>query len=98
MSRFLRRDPRCASPASVTAAITSGRGTVGKLVNDRRTADALEASLKNLEELTRRINGGEGSLGQLLKDDAFATSLNGATTNLQELTARLNRGDGTAGK
>ena len=58
----------------------------------------LEASLKNLEELTRRINAGEGSLGKLLNDEAFSQSLTGATANLKDITDRLNRGEGTAGK
>ena len=34
----------------VTDAIKRGKGTIGKLVNDRKTADALDASLKNLQE------------------------------------------------
>ena len=41
------------------------------LINDPKIANSLEASLKNLEEMTRRINAGEGSLGKLLKDDAL---------------------------
>ena len=43
-------------------------------LNDPKAAEALEASLKNVEEMTRRINAGEGSLGKLLKDEAFSRS------------------------
>ena len=63
----------------MTRTIRQGRGTAGRLINDPKIANSLEASLRNLEEMTRRINAGEGSLGTLLKDDAFATSLTGAT-------------------
>ena len=77
--------------------IRTGRGTVGKLVTDPRTANALYASLTNLEEITARINSGEGSLGKMVRDDAFASSLTGATSNLQELTSKINRGEGTMG-
>ena len=63
--------------------VRQGRGTVGKLLNDPQTANALEASLKNVEDVTRRINAGEGSLGKLLKDEAFSQSLTAATANIQ---------------
>src|SRR5207253_1458104 len=91
-------DQLVASANDVTNAIKGGRGTLGRLVTDRQTVDALNASLRNLETMTQRINAGEGSLGKLLKDDAFSQSLTGATTNLRTLTDRLNRGEGTAGK
>ena len=38
-----------------------------RLVTDPKAADALEASLKNIEEMTRQLNAGEGSLGKLLQ-------------------------------
>src|SRR5438128_2306217 len=83
----------------ITFEVNKGvRGTLGRLVTDRQTVDALNASLRNLETMTQRINAGEGSLGKLLKDDAFSQSITGATTNLRTLTDRLNRGEGTAGK
>jgi hypothetical protein len=44
---------------------------------------SLEASLKNLEEMTRRINAGDGSIGKLLNDETFTRSLSGATTNFR---------------
>ena len=38
-----------ATASDLTAGIQQGRGTLGKLLNDPKAADALEASLKNLE-------------------------------------------------
>src|SRR5439155_12249749 len=52
MNRFV------AAAGDVTRQLKQGRGTVGKLLNDPRTADALQASMTNLEEMTRRINAG----------------------------------------
>ena len=69
-----------------------------KLINDPATANSLNASLKNIEELTRQINSGDGTLGKLLKDDSFARSLTSATANLDTLVAGMNAGEGTIGK
>ena len=60
--------------------------------------DALNASLADLQVITRRINNGEGSLGRLVKDDAFAKSLTGTTANLEDVTGRLRKNDNTMGK
>ncbi len=57
----------------------------------RRRTSALNASLADLQEMTRRINAGEGSLGRLLKDDALAKSLTGDVGNLEDMTGRLKR-------
>jgi len=82
----------------LTRGIRDGRGTLGKLANDPTAANALAASLMNVQRMTDQINAGQGSLGKLVNDDAFANSLNKATASIQEITAKLNRGEGTAGK
>ena len=64
----------------------------------RAAAKSLEASLANLDTITRRINAGEGTLGRLLKDDALAKSSSSAAANIDTLTGQLNKGEGTAGK
>src|SRR4029453_8407705 len=55
-----------ASANGVTDAIRQGRGTLGRLVNDPQTVNALDATLKNLDTMTRRINAREGHPGPLL--------------------------------
>ena len=49
---------------------------------------SLEASLKNLEDMTRRINAGEGSLGKLLNDETFSQVADRRDENLETLTER----------
>ena len=64
-----------ATAGAMTRGIQEGRGTLGKLINDPKVANSLEASLKSVEEMTRRLNAGEGSLGKLMNDDAFSRTL-----------------------
>ena len=84
-----------ATASELTDGFAQGRGTLGKLLNDPATANALEASLRERRGDDAQLNAGEGSLGKLLKDDAFARSLTSATTNLERWPSRLNRGEGT---
>src|SRR5207248_601112 len=44
------------SANALTDGIRSGRGTLGHLVSDPQAAQALDASLKNIEEMTRQLN------------------------------------------
>ena len=78
--------------------LKAGQGSLGRLMKDRQTADALEAALKHIEQVTARLNAGEGSLGKLLKDDAFLSSLASATSKMDLLVSKLNSSEGTAGK
>ena len=82
----------------MTGGISEGRGTLGKLVNDPAAYDRLNASLANLQEMTRRINAGEGSLGRLLKDDALAKSLTRRRPTSRASPGGSNRNDNTMGK
>ena len=52
-------------------------------INDPAAYDRLNASLADLQAITKRINAGEGSLGRLLKDDALAKSLTSAIGELR---------------
>src|SRR5262252_8678350 len=45
-----------ATAGTLTRELQQGRGTLGKLLKDPRAADSLEASMRNIEDLTRRIN------------------------------------------
>ncbi len=82
----------------VAAHLRDGRGTIRPPDQGPGGYERLNASLGNLQEMTRRINAGEGSLGRLLKDDALAKSLTGASANLEDVTGRLKRNDNTLGK
>ena len=42
-----------ASAGDLTDGLKQGKGTLGKLLNDPATANALEASLKNIETVTQ---------------------------------------------
>ena len=84
------------SAGDLTDGLKQGKGHARQAAERPGTANALEASLKNIETVTKQLTAGEGSIGKLLKDDAFSTSLTSATGNMNTLVAKLNsrRGHG----
>src|SRR4029078_4809316 len=59
--------------------LSTGRGTLGKLVGEdggldaqaRATAHTLPATARNAEELTENLRAGEGTVGKALADDSL---------------------------
>jgi phospholipid/cholesterol/gamma-HCH transport system substrate-binding protein len=62
--------------------VTSGQGTVGKLLNDDAFYREATASMTNLREILQKINEGKGSVGPLVNDREF---YNNAKMTLQKL-------------
>jgi phospholipid/cholesterol/gamma-HCH transport system substrate-binding protein len=78
--------------------ISSGQGTLGKLIYD-------DAVYENLRDVSGKMARGEGTLGKLLSDDSVYTDMQTIMTDLQssvaslkEVTTRLQNGEGTLGK
>jgi len=80
-----------ASVREITDQISSGKGTVGKLIYD-------DAVYDNLRDVTDKLAKGEGTLGKLINDDAVYTDLKASMSNLKEISERLANGEGTLGK
>lgn len=56
--------------------VEQGKGVMGKLVSDEKTADDLESTLASLKDVTSKINEGKGTLGKLVNDDTTVNQLN----------------------
>jgi len=78
--------------------VRSGRGTVGKLLNDERLHAELQRFVTTAGDLTDGLKQGRGTLGQLLNDPASARALETSLRNIEDLTRRLNAGEGSLGK
>ena len=96
----------------ITDKITTGEGTIGKLVNDGGAYNDLIAAVQeiktaaeNASKLTNeasdifaQVKSGNGALGTLIYNDDIAEQIKFTMTNLSELSEKLNSNEGTLGK
>jgi phospholipid/cholesterol/gamma-HCH transport system substrate-binding protein len=78
--------------------INSGKGTVGRLINDPAYYAKISRITDHLERITNQISDGQGTIGKLINDDTLYTRANSAIDNVNRITASLEQGQGTAGK
>jgi phospholipid/cholesterol/gamma-HCH transport system substrate-binding protein len=92
--------------------IRAGRGTFGKLVTEdelynriNRTADRLDTSVDQINNMVAEINAGRGTLGKLIHDEqiyndarAAIARFNTTAERIDNLVAGAQRGEGTVGK
>jgi phospholipid/cholesterol/gamma-HCH transport system substrate-binding protein len=82
----------------VSTRLSSGEGTMGKLLTDDQLYYDLQEISSNLAQLSRKLNQGEGTLSKLLTDDAMYNDLSEVSANLKTISARLAEGKGTLGR
>ena len=78
--------------------IQSGKGSVGKLINDPELYNRINATVAEVQTLTTNLNHGKGSAGKLLTDDSLYNRLNDTVAKLNSITNGLDEGKGSAGK
>jgi phospholipid/cholesterol/gamma-HCH transport system substrate-binding protein len=97
---------------TITTEIRSGKGTIGKLINDPTAHDQLIAALAEIRTaageartfvadtsgIVAQVKSGKGAIGALLYDDATAENLRLTVSNFRDLSTKLNSGQGTLGK
>ena len=90
---------------TITAQISSGQGTVGKMIYDQTLYDSAMDTVSNLQGtvasahgLITGITNGQGTLGKLATDESLYNSTAAAMTNLQQILMKINQGQGTVGK
>jgi phospholipid/cholesterol/gamma-HCH transport system substrate-binding protein len=96
----------------ITAKISRGDGTIGRLVNDPKMHDELLASVgeikgaaadarafvANAQGVFDQVKAGKGALGALVFDEQAGNEIKLALKNLKEVSDKLNNGQGTLGK
>lgn len=73
---------------SVVEKVDKGQGTIGALVNERRTVDDLNAVLASLKDVAQKIEQGKGTIGKLVNDDTTVTKIDEALTSINDYLAR----------
>lgn len=73
---------------SVVEKIDKGQGSIGALVNERKTVDDLNATLASLKEITTKIDQGKGTIGKLVNDDTTVTKIDEALTGINDYLTR----------
>ncbi len=97
---------------NITGQISSGQGTVGKLIYDQSLYNTASVAVTNLQDaageikltvtqargIVDQINAGQGTIGKLIKDDKLYNETTDSMTNLKEILQKINSGQGTVGK
>lgn len=83
---------------TIADALTSGKGSVGLLINDPTLYHKAVLTLNQLQALVDSISNGKGSIGKLVSDDTLYNRANDAVGKLQSITTDLDNGKGTMGK
>ena len=77
----------------IAAKINSGKGTMGKLVNDDSLYTELKDTSKNINQIATKINSGQWTLGKLVNED----NLYRDTTATMKKTEKAMEGLGDSG-
>jgi phospholipid/cholesterol/gamma-HCH transport system substrate-binding protein len=92
--------------------LRAGRGSAGKLLTDdqlynriNRTADRLDRSVDQINQMIADVNAGRGTLGKLLKDEQIYNDartaiarFNTTAERIDNMVSAAQRGEGTVGK
>ena len=76
----------------------SGKGTVGRLINDPALYQKLIDSFEKFNKIADSIQNGNGTMGKLINDPSFYNSATDTLKKADLMMARIERGEGTLGK
>ncbi len=97
---------------AISGQISSGKGSLGKLIYDESLYSSALGSISNLQDTASEIkltiadarkiidqaNSGQGTVGKLLKDETLYRETTASMTNLREILQKVNQGQGSVGK
>ena len=78
--------------------LNSGKGSIGKLINDPNLYDRAIATLNEIQGLVDQVGNGKGSIGKLIADDTLYNRANDTVGKLQDVASQIDSGNGTIGK
>lgn len=96
----------------ITAQISKGQGTIGKLIYDQAlynsalntvsnlqfATDDIKLTLGEARKVVDQINSGQGTIGKLVHDEKLYNETTASMTNLKEILEKINQGKGSVGK
>jgi phospholipid/cholesterol/gamma-HCH transport system substrate-binding protein len=83
---------------SVTAGLSRGEGSLGKLVKDDTLYKDMRLTMTGIKDTVSQINEGKGTLGKLIKDQEFYDETKKTMTSLQKVAQKIESGEGSLGK
>lgn len=83
---------------NITGNVSSGNGTLGKLLVDDSAINKLNVLLENISGIVSSVNSSKGSIGKLINEPNLYNDLTSITFNLKTITDSLASGKGTLGK
>jgi len=100
-----------ANISEITSQISTGEGSIGKLIYDEALHTSAASALTNMEQVVGElqltigdargimgdVSAGEGSIGKMLSDDTLYTETTASMSNLKEILQKINRGEGSVG-
>jgi phospholipid/cholesterol/gamma-HCH transport system substrate-binding protein len=78
--------------------ITSGNGSLGKLIASDEFYRKAYSAMGDLQTLTNNMNQGKGTVGKLFTDDTLYNRLNDTAGHLQHVSEEIDSSKGSAGK
>lgn len=82
----------------IVSSIQSGKGSVGKIINDPELYNRANATVAELQQLANQITAGKGSIGKLLYSDELYDKVNDSVSKLNTMVDDINSGKGNLGK
>jgi phospholipid/cholesterol/gamma-HCH transport system substrate-binding protein len=79
-------------------ALNSGKGSIGKLINDPDLYNRAVGTLNEIQGLVDQIGNGKGSIGKLIVDDTLYNRANATIGKLEDVSNQIDSGNGTIGK
>jgi phospholipid/cholesterol/gamma-HCH transport system substrate-binding protein len=83
---------------TIADALSTDKGSIGALINDKTVYNKGLATLNELSALVDKVSSGQGSIGKLVYDDSLYNDLKSATKGLNDIVTEVNSGKGSAGK
>ncbi len=88
---------------SISAQISEGKGTIGKLINEdalystalttvsnlQNTSEEIKITLGDARKIINDVNAGRGTIGKLLKDESLYVETTASMANLKDSMANL---------
>ncbi|HEY0785101.1 MAG TPA: MlaD family protein [Acidobacteriaceae bacterium] len=79
-------------------ALSTGKGSIGKLINDPALYDRAVGTVSQLQGIVDEIGNGKGSIGKLFTDETLYNRANDAVARLDDMSKQIDSGQGTVGK
>jgi phospholipid/cholesterol/gamma-HCH transport system substrate-binding protein len=82
----------------IADALSTDKGSIGALINDKTVYNKGLATLNELSALVDKVSNGQGSIGKMINDDTLYNDLRSATKGLNDIVTEVDSGKGSAGK